>query len=73
MQDLLADGKTPHERRFVGESFKRMNIPFGALVEHLPNSERDKARNSSIWKEDILIADIGGLESWMHQKYVLED
>ena len=55
-----------------------MNIPFGALVEHLPNSERDKARNSSIWKEDILIADIliadiGGLESWMHQKYVLED
>ena len=43
VQDLLADGKTLYERRF-GESFKWPIIPFGALVEYLPNSERDKAR-----------------------------
>ena len=42
-QDLMADGKTPYERRF-GESIKGPNIPFGALVENLPNSRRDKAR-----------------------------
>ena len=43
VQDLLADGKTPYERRF-GESFKGPIIPFGAQVGYLPNSERDKAR-----------------------------
>ena len=43
VQDQLADGKTPHERRF-GESFKGPMIPFGALVEYLPNYERDEAR-----------------------------
>ena len=40
---LLADGKTPHERRF-GESLKGPVIPFGALVEYLPSSARDQAR-----------------------------
>ena len=43
VQDLLADRKTPYERRF-GESLKGPIIPFGAQVEYLPNSERDKAR-----------------------------
>ena len=43
VQDLLADGKTPYGRRF-GESCKGPIIPFGALVEYLTNSERDKAR-----------------------------
>ena len=43
VQDLKADGKTPYERRF-GESFKGPTIPSSALVEYLPNSERDKAR-----------------------------
>ena len=43
VQDLLADVKTPYERR-SGESFKGPIIPFGALVEYLPTSERDKAR-----------------------------
>ena len=42
VQDLLADGKTQNERRF-GESFNGPIIPFGAPVEYLPNSERDKA------------------------------
>ena len=40
VQDLLADGK--YERRF-GEAFKGPIIPYGALGEYLPNSERDKA------------------------------
>ena len=42
-QDLLADGKTPYERRF-GESIKGPIIPFGAQVEYLLTSEREKAR-----------------------------
>ena len=43
VQDLLADGKAPYERRF-GEYFKGPIIPFGALVENLPDSARNKAR-----------------------------
>ena len=43
VRDLLADGTTPCERGF-GESFKGPIIPFGALVEYLPITERDKAR-----------------------------
>ena len=39
VQYLLTDGKTLYERRF-GESFKEPIVPFGALVEYLPNSER---------------------------------
>ena len=42
-QDLLADGKTQYERRF-GESIRGPIIPFGAQVEYLLTSERDKAR-----------------------------
>ena len=41
VQDLLADGKTPYERRF-GEPFKVPGIPFGAMVEYLPNSVETK-------------------------------
>ena len=47
---------TPYERRF-GESFKGPIIPFGALVEYLPNSERDKARIHQFGKK-VLVADI---------------
>ena len=32
IQDLLSDGKTPHERRF-GVPFHGPVIPFGAMVE----------------------------------------
>ena len=35
IQDLLADGTTPHETRF-GEPFKRPIIPFGSSVEYHP-------------------------------------
>ena len=41
IQELLADGKTPHERRF-GEPFGEPVIAVGAMVEHHPISERDQ-------------------------------
>ena len=43
VEDLLADGKTPYERRF-GEFFKGPIIPFGAMVEYFPISARDRPR-----------------------------
>ena len=43
VQDLLCDGKTPHERRF-GEPSKGPIIPFGSLVEHYPISAKDQSR-----------------------------
>ena len=43
VQDLLAVGKTPNERRF-GEPFKGPIIPFGAMVVYHPISMRDLAR-----------------------------
>ena len=51
-QDLLADGKAPCERRF-GESFKGPIIPFGAQVEYLRNSERE--RQSDQFGEKVLL------------------
>ena len=50
VQDLVTDGKTPYERRFQ-ESFQGSIIPCGALVEYLPNSERDKARIHQVGKK----------------------
>ena len=35
VQDLLADGKTPHERR-LGEPCTGPVIPFGVMVEYHP-------------------------------------
>ena len=43
VQDLLADGKTPYERRF-GEFCKGPVIPFGAMVEYHPCSAKDHSR-----------------------------
>ena len=43
VQDFLADGKTPYERRF-GAPFKGPMIPFGALVEYHPTSPEDQSR-----------------------------
>ena len=43
IQDLLADGKTPYERRF-GEPFKGPIIPCGAVVEYHPTSPKDQKR-----------------------------
>ena len=43
VQDLLADGKTPYEKR-SGEPLKGPVIPFGATVEYYPISARDQSR-----------------------------
>ena len=43
IQDLLADGKTPYERRF-GMPFDGPVIPFGAMVEYHPISAKDQSR-----------------------------
>ena len=43
-------GKTHYERRF-GEPLKGPIIPIGALVEYLPNSERDKAKINQFGKK----------------------
>ena len=43
IQDLLADGKTPYERRF-GIPFNGPVIPFGAMVEYHPISAKDLSR-----------------------------
>ena len=43
IQDLLSDGKTPHERRF-GEPLKGPIIPFGPLVEYHPITAKDQSR-----------------------------
>ena len=40
IQDLLSDGKTPHERRF-GRPFNGSVIPCGAMVEYHPISGKD--------------------------------
>ena len=43
IQDLLSDGKTPHERRF-GKPLKKTTIPFGSLVEYYLISAKDQSR-----------------------------
>ena len=43
IQDLLADGKTPYERRF-GQPFKDTIIPFGSLVEYHPITAKDQSK-----------------------------
>ena len=43
VQDLLADARTPYERRF-GEPILGPVIPFGAMVEYYPISARDQSR-----------------------------
>ena len=52
VQDLLAERKTPYERRF-GEPLKGPAIPSGAMVEYHPISPWDQAKNSSIWQESV--------------------
>ena len=50
IQDLLSDGKTPHERRF-GEPFKGPIIPFGSLVEYYTISAKDQSRSHQFGKK----------------------
>ena len=41
--DILSDGKTPYESRFV-QQFKGPIVPFGSLVEYYPISAKDQSR-----------------------------
>ena len=50
VEDLLADGKTPYEKR-CGESFKGPIISLGAMVEYYPTSARDQARLHQVGKK----------------------
>ena len=50
VQDLLADGRTHHERRF-GEPCKGPVIPFGTMVEYHPTSAKDQSRLHQIGKK----------------------
>ena len=49
IQDLLADGKTPYERR-IGEPLQGPIIPFGAVVEYHPTSPKDQERIHQLGK-----------------------
>ena len=50
IQDLLSDGKTPHERRF-GIPFKGPGIPFGAMVEYNTISAKDQSGLHQFWSK----------------------
>ena len=49
-QDLVSDGKTSYERRFV-EPFQGPMIPFGSMVEYHPISVKDLSRLHQFWKK----------------------
>ena len=61
IQDLLSDGKTPHERRF-GKPFYGPVIPFGAIVEYHLISAKDLSRLHQFGPKVILVADIEELK-----------
>ena len=52
VQGLLADGRTPCERRF-GEPFKGPVIPFGAMAEYHAISAKDQSRFHQFGKKVI--------------------
>ena len=53
VEDLLADGKSPCERRF-GEPCKDSVIPFRTMFEYRPISSRDQPRLLQFGKKDLL-------------------
>ena len=65
--DLLADGKTPYERRF-GKPFKGPVLPFGSLVEYHPRTAKDQSRIHQFGKKKFtwIVPRIrgGNLEGW---------
>ena len=48
--DLLTDGKTPYERRFL-QPFKGPIIPFGSLVEYHPITAKDQSKMHQFGKK----------------------
>ena len=53
VQDLLADGKIPYEKRF-GEPFKGPVVPFGSMMEYQPVSVKDQSRLHQFGKKVLL-------------------
>ena len=68
VQDLLADGKTPYERRF-GEPFKRANNTFWSNGWISSDFTERSGENSSIWQESVT-RNLSGL--WAHRGTNLE-
>ena len=69
-KDLMADGKTPNERRLGEKSenhFEGRVIPLGgAMIEYHPFSTRDQSMlliAGGIWKGGVLVADIEELRT----------
>ena len=60
VQDMLADRKTLHERRF-GEPFNGPVIPSGAMVEYHSISTRDLSRSHQFGKK-VLLGIFAGFE-----------
>ena len=52
IQDLLADWKTPYERRF-GRPFNGPVIPFGTMVEYHPIFCEGRIEIFSIWSKSL--------------------
>ena len=52
VQDLLSDGKTPHERRF-GKPCNGPVLPFGAMVEDHPISAKRLIETTAIWSKSL--------------------
>ena len=85
IQDLVADGKTPYERRF-GEHLDGPMILFGPMVEYFPILTRDIWQESIAWNLSCMWIDRGGIwkgailitvwrfwKRWMYQKFILEE
>ena len=52
LQDRMADGQTPFEKR-LGKTFDGPVIPFGASVEYLPITTKDKSKIHPFAKEAL--------------------
>ena len=61
-KDLLADGKTPYERRF-GEPLKGPVVPFGATVELSSDFTERSIKTLSIWQAILILVSVLAL-SW---------
>ena len=76
VHDLLADGKTPYERRF-GEPFEGTRLHFGAMVIRQESIAWDffgyELMSGEIWKGHILVPDFKDLEKLDVPEIYLEE
>ena len=68
-QDLLADGKSPHESRF-GEPFKGPILLFGAMVENHHISTGDPSRLHRFGKKAVHVSFLG--VNWSLREFGME-